>query len=332
MPGDLSCSWCHNNRNKCNTLESSWKHSSSPPIPGNIVFHETCSWCKNGWDHGLRGWLQREFSVGSRALLCLQGQSETSAVKLGVWVGKAWVHVLRLCFSDHPGYLTVLIWLVVKQLEFILLKVWRLKVPEQGVSIVKFWWALSSWQADDIFSICPRVASSWFMSAERSEKLSDIFPPVPLLVGVQLVSRVWLFVTPWTAAGQASLSFSISLGVFSNSCPFSRWCHPTISSSATPFSSYSQSFPASGSFPVSQLFTSSGQSIEAWVTLLIRALILLNEDPILTTSLNLNYVFKGPSLKTANLGFKGFKLCIWEIQPFCPQHFLKCGFWFRISV
>ena len=210
MPGDLSCSWCHNNRNKCNTLESSWKHSSSPPIPGNIVFHETCSWCKNGWDHGLRGWLQTEFSVGSRALLCLQGQSETSAVKLGVWVGKAWVHVLRLCFSDHPGYLTVLIWLVVKQLEFILLKVWRLKVPEQGVSIVKFWWALSSWQADDIFSICPRVASSWFMSAERLEKLSDIFPPVPLLVGVQLVSRVWLFVTPWTAAGQASLSFSIS--------------------------------------------------------------------------------------------------------------------------
>ena len=42
----------------------------------------------------------------------------------------------------------------------------------------------------------------------------------------------------------------------------SWWCHPTISSSVVPFSSYSQSFPASGAFPVSQLFTSGGQSIE----------------------------------------------------------------------
>ena len=46
-----------------------------------------------------------------------------------------------------------------------------------------------------------------------------------------------------------------------NSCPLSRWCHPTISSSVVPFSSCPQSFPASGSFPVSQLFTSGGQSI-----------------------------------------------------------------------
>ena len=47
--------------------------------------------------------------------------------------------------------------------------------------------------------------------------------------------------------------------VNSNSCPLSRWCHPTISSSVVPFSSCPQSFPASGSFPMSQLFTSSGQ-------------------------------------------------------------------------
>ena len=47
----------------------------------------------------------------------------------------------------------------------------------------------------------------------------------------------------------------------SNSCPLSRWCHPTISSSVIPFSSCLQSFPASGSFPVSQFFTSGGQSI-----------------------------------------------------------------------
>ena len=54
---------------------------------------------------------------------------------------------------------------------------------------------------------------------------------------------------------------SLSLGVFSNSCPSSRWCHPTISSSVIPFSSCPQSLPASGSFPMSQLFTAGGQSI-----------------------------------------------------------------------
>ena len=47
--------------------------------------------------------------------------------------------------------------------------------------------------------------------------------------------------------------------VYPNACPWSRWCHPTISSSAVPFSSCPQSFPASGSFPMSQLFASGGQ-------------------------------------------------------------------------
>ena len=51
--------------------------------------------------------------------------------------------------------------------------------------------------------------------------------------------------------------------LYPNSCPSSRWCHPTTSSSVVPFSSHHQSFPASGSFPVSQLFASSGQSIGA---------------------------------------------------------------------
>ena len=50
-------------------------------------------------------------------------------------------------------------------------------------------------------------------------------------------------------------------GVYSNSCPLSRWCHPAISSSVVPFSSCPQSFPASGSFQMSQFFTSGGQSI-----------------------------------------------------------------------
>ena len=49
--------------------------------------------------------------------------------------------------------------------------------------------------------------------------------------------------------------------VYSNSCPLSWWCHPTISSSVVPFSSCPQSLPTSGSFPMSQLFTWGGQSI-----------------------------------------------------------------------
>ena len=51
-------------------------------------------------------------------------------------------------------------------------------------------------------------------------------------------------------------------GVHPNPCPLSRWRHPTISSSVVPFSSCPQCLPASGSFPMSQLFTSGGQSIE----------------------------------------------------------------------
>ena len=65
---------------------------------------------------------------------------------------------------------------------------------------------------------------------------------------------------PWTAACQASLSSSTP-GACSNSCPLSWWCHTTISSSVILFSSCLQSFPVSGSFPMSQFFTSGGQSI-----------------------------------------------------------------------
>ena len=53
---------------------------------------------------------------------------------------------------------------------------------------------------------------------------------------------------------------SPTLGAYSNSCPSSLWCHPTISFSVIPFSFCLQSFPASGSFPMSQYFPSGGQS------------------------------------------------------------------------
>ena len=57
--------------------------------------------------------------------------------------------------------------------------------------------------------------------------------------------------------------------VCSNSCPLRQWCHPTISSSVIPFSSCLQSFPASGSFPMSQFFASGGQSIGASASVLL---------------------------------------------------------------
>ena len=62
---------------------------------------------------------------------------------------------------------------------------------------------------------------------------------------------------------------SLSPGDCSNSCPLSWWCHPTISSSVLPFSSCPQSFPASGSFLMGQLFTSGGQSIGASASALV---------------------------------------------------------------
>ena len=73
-----------------------------------------------------------------------------------------------------------------------------------------------------------------------------------IYIVVQSLNLVWLLATPWTAACQASLSFTVSR-VCSDLCPLSWWCHPTISSSVSPFSC-SQSFSASGSFSMSWLF------------------------------------------------------------------------------
>ena len=62
---------------------------------------------------------------------------------------------------------------------------------------------------------------------------------------------------------------SLSARDCSNSCPSSGWCHPTISSFVIPFSSCPQSFPASGSFPMNQLFSTGGQSIGVKVSVSI---------------------------------------------------------------
>ena len=79
-------------------------------------------------------------------------------------------------------------------------------------------------------------------------------------VVVQSLSHVWLL-RPHGLQHARLPCPSPTPGVYSNSCPLSRWCHLTISSSVVPFSSCLQSFPASGSFPMCQLFASGGQSI-----------------------------------------------------------------------
>ena len=88
------------------------------------------------------------------------------------------------------------------------------------------------------------------------------WPILLLLFVVQSLSCVWLFATPWTAARQASMSFTVSWNSLKLTS-MSRWCHPTISFSAACFSLCLQSFPASGSFPMSWLFVSDGQNTGA---------------------------------------------------------------------
>ena len=79
---------------------------------------------------------------------------------------------------------------------------------------------------------------------------------------IQLLSRVQLLASQGLQHARFPCS-SPTPGACSNSCPWSRWCHPTISSSVVPFFSCLQSFPASGSFPMSQFFAWGGQSTGA---------------------------------------------------------------------
>ena len=102
--------------------------------------------------------------------------------------------------------------------------------------------------------MCPNVHSS---TIYNSQDISS----------VQSLTGVQLFVTPWTAARQTSLSITNSW-VYSNSCPLSRWWHPTISSTVVHVSCLIQSLPASGSFLMSQLFTLGGHNIGASTSVL----------------------------------------------------------------
>ena len=97
---------------------------------------------------------------------------------------------------------------------------------------------------------------------------------------------------------------SPSPGAYSNSCPLSWWCHPTISSSVVPFSFCLQSFPASGSFPMSQLFASGNQSIGASASVLpmnIQGWFSLGWTGMISLqSKGLSRVFSTPQFKSIN--------------------------------
>ena len=84
----------------------------------------------------------------------------------------------------------------------------------------------------------------------------------------------------------------------SDSCPLSRWCHPTISSSIVPFFSWPQSFLASGSFPVSQFFASSGQNIGASASASVLPMNIQGWFPLGLTGL-ISLQSKGPSKSLA---------------------------------
>ena len=108
-----------------------------------------------------------------------------------------------------------------------------------------------SWLLTQSLTQSEKALPSWILQfSERNRRQS--------ILSVQLLSHVQLFATPCTAARQGSLSITNSQGLLI--LMLSQCWHPTISSSVIPFSSCLQSFPLSGSFPVSQLFALGGQN------------------------------------------------------------------------
>ena len=101
-----------------------------------------------------------------------------------------------------------------------------------------------------------QLINRWSMKLKTGSWLAFVIQ----FSSVQLLSLVWLFATPKPQHAKPPCP-TPTPRVHRNSCPLNWWCHTTISSSVIPFSSGPQSFPTSGSFPMSQLFSSGGQSI-----------------------------------------------------------------------
>ena len=111
---------------------------------------------------------------------------------------------------------------------------------------------------------------------------------------------------------------SLSSGACSNSYPLCRWCHPTISSSVIPFSSRLQSCPASGSYPVSQLFTSGDQSIGVLASASVLPMNTHWPIPFMAYTVSISYV-PFPVLSTLYIFIHGIHttpLRNWYFYPF----------------
>ena len=115
---------------------------------------------------------------------------------------------------------------------------------------------------------------------------------------------------PWTATCQASMSFTVSWSLL-KLMSFESGCHPTFSTSVVLLSSCLQSFPASGSFPKSQLFAAGGQSIRASALALILSMNIQDWFPLGLTELN--------SLKSKGLSKVFCNTTVWKHQFFCVQ-------------
>ena len=111
---------------------------------------------------------------------------------------------------------------------------------------------------------------------------------------------------------------SLSPRVYSNLCPLSQWCHTTISSSVAPFSSCPQPFPASGSFPMSQLFVSASASvlpidIQGWFPLGFPGLIsLLSKGP--SRIFSSNTIQKHQFFSTQPSLLSNSPICTWLLE------------------
>ena len=132
-----------------------------------------------------------------------------------------------------------------------------------------------------------------FLKPDKAVKMRDKILVVQLLSHVRLCDPMDCS-TPGFPVLFPKVFPKLFPKVCSNSCSLSQWCHPTISSSVIPFSSCPQSFPASRSFPMSQLFTSGGQSIEVSASVSVLPMNTQGWFPLGLTGL-ISLLFKGLS-------------------------------------
>ena len=181
----------------------------------------------------------------------------------------------------------------------------------------RFW--TRHWSHLQIFTVI-KINNFFFLSLYS-------FPLWFIVVAVvQSLSHIQLFVNPWSTAHQASLSFTISLSLLKLMSIELVKCQPIILSSVIPFSSCHQSFPASGSFPMSWLFESGDQIIEDSTSALIIPTNIQGWFPLGLTGL-ISFMSKGLSSIFSNTTIQkhqffgaqpslwsNFHICTWLLE------------------